>query len=204
MAARVADNASSTLALRSFSSGSVGAPTLTTATPPDSLAKRSCSFSLSYSDVVSSICTLICSVRPLMLSEVPCPSMMVVRSLVDSIRRAWPRSAMVAWSRRRPVSSEITCPPVSTAMSSNMALRRSPKPGAFRARQFSVPRRRLTTNTAKASLSMSSPMMTKLLLTWSTCSSKGTNSVAAEIFLSVIRMYGFSITASIRSGLVTK
>ena len=89
-------------------------------------------------------------------------------------------------------------------MSSNMALRRSPKPGAFSARQFRVPRNRLTTRTAKASLSMSSAMITKFLVTCSTCSSSGTNSWAAEIFLSVIRMNGLSMTASMRCGLVTK
>jgi hypothetical protein len=47
MAARVACNASSTRAFFSFISVSVAAPTLTTATPPTSLASRSCSFSRS-------------------------------------------------------------------------------------------------------------------------------------------------------------
>ncbi len=41
--------------LVSFNSTSVAAPTSMTATPPDILAKRSCNFSLSKSDVVSAI-----------------------------------------------------------------------------------------------------------------------------------------------------
>ena len=45
-AARVACSASSTRSLRSFTSISVAPPTLITATPPASLASRSCSFSL--------------------------------------------------------------------------------------------------------------------------------------------------------------
>ena len=46
-AARVALSASSTRAFFSFISVSVAAPTLITATPPASLASRSCSFSRS-------------------------------------------------------------------------------------------------------------------------------------------------------------
>ncbi len=47
IAARVADSASSTRCFFSFSSVSVAAPTRITATPPASLARRSCSFSRS-------------------------------------------------------------------------------------------------------------------------------------------------------------
>ena len=47
IAARVACNASSTRAFFSFISSSLAAPTLMSATPPESLATRSCSFSLS-------------------------------------------------------------------------------------------------------------------------------------------------------------
>ena len=46
-AARVAFSASSTRSFCSFMATSVCAPTLMTATPPDSFARRSCSFSLS-------------------------------------------------------------------------------------------------------------------------------------------------------------
>ena len=54
-AARVALRASSMRSFISLSSVSVAAPTLITATPPDNLAKRSCSFSLSNSEVALSI-----------------------------------------------------------------------------------------------------------------------------------------------------
>ena len=53
-AARVEFRASSIRNLRSFSSVSVAAPTLITATPPANFASRSCNFSLSKSEVVSS------------------------------------------------------------------------------------------------------------------------------------------------------
>ena len=64
-AARVAWRASSTRCFFSFISVSVAAPTLTTATPPDSLASRSCSFSRSKSESVFSISCLICLMRAL-------------------------------------------------------------------------------------------------------------------------------------------
>ena len=54
-AALVAANASSIRNLASCISVSVAAPTRTTATPPDNLASLSCNFSLSNSEVVSSI-----------------------------------------------------------------------------------------------------------------------------------------------------
>ena len=64
MAARVADTASSMRCFFSFSSTSVAAPTLMTATPPASLARRSCSFSRSQSLSVLSISALIWLMRP--------------------------------------------------------------------------------------------------------------------------------------------
>ena len=54
-AARVAFRASSIRSFISLSSVSVAAPTLITATPPDNLARRSCNFSRSNSDVALSI-----------------------------------------------------------------------------------------------------------------------------------------------------
>ena len=58
-AAFVAAKASSKRSFASFISVSVAAPTRITATPPANLASLSCNFSLSKSDVVSSICFLI-------------------------------------------------------------------------------------------------------------------------------------------------
>ena len=71
MAARVADSASSMRCFFSFSSTSVAAPTLTTATPPASFASRSWSFSRSQSESVSSISRLIWATRPLTSSAEP-------------------------------------------------------------------------------------------------------------------------------------
>ena len=79
-AAFVAAKASSSLNLLSFISVSVAAPTRTTATPPDNLANLSCNFSLSNSDVVSSICPLICAIRAWIASFSPSPSTMTVFS----------------------------------------------------------------------------------------------------------------------------
>ena len=64
-AARVACSASSTRCFFSFISVSVAAPTLTTATPPDSFASRSWSFSRSKSESVFSISALSCLIRRL-------------------------------------------------------------------------------------------------------------------------------------------
>ena len=46
---------------------------------------------------------------------------------------------MVAFSSFSPISSEMTWPPVRTARSWSMALRRSPKPGALTATDVKVP-----------------------------------------------------------------
>ena len=53
----------------------------------------------------------------------------------------------------------MALPPVRMAMSSSIALRRSPKPGALTAATWSVPRSLLTTSVASASPSMSSAMI---------------------------------------------
>ena len=64
----MACSASSTRCFFSFISVSVAAPTFTTATPPESLARRSWSFSRSKSESVFSISDLIWLMRPLMAS----------------------------------------------------------------------------------------------------------------------------------------
>src|SRR5229473_3547034 len=55
-----------------------------------------------------------------------------------------------------PRSSAIIWPPVRIAMSSSIALRRSPNPGALTAATLRPPRNLLTTSVASASPSMSS------------------------------------------------
>src|SRR5215212_1213690 len=81
-----------------------------------------------------------------MSSERPAPPTMVVFSFSTSTRVARPSISGVTFSSLMPRSSETTWPPVSTAMSSSMALRRSPKPGAFTAATFRPPRSLFTTS----------------------------------------------------------
>ena len=91
-------------------------------------------------------------------------------------------------SSLRPASSVITLPPVRIAMSSSMALRRSPKPGALTASTFRMPRSLLTTSVANASPSTSSAMSTMLRLPICVSfSSTGSRSFIDEIFFSWMR-----------------
>src|SRR5262249_40820462 len=107
-AARVAWSASSTRCFFSFISVSVAAPTLTTATPPESLARRSWSFSRSKSESVFSISDLIWLIRPLMDPLSPAPSTIVVVSLATTTRRARPSWESWVFSSFSPISSVIT------------------------------------------------------------------------------------------------
>src|SRR5438093_1551341 len=107
-AVRVAWRASSTRCFFSFISVSVAAPTLTNATPPDSFASRSWSFSRSKSESVSSISDFSCLIRPLMASASPAPSISVVESLSITMRRAWPSCESFVFSSLRPSSEVIT------------------------------------------------------------------------------------------------
>ncbi len=87
-----------------------------------------------------------------------------------------------------PVSSMMALPPVRIEMSSSMALRRSPKPGAFTAQTLSVPRSLLTTSVASASPSTSSAINSSGLPARAICSSSGSRSFMLPIFFSWIRM----------------
>src|SRR5260370_1291152 len=78
--------------------------------------------------------------RAWMASALPAPSTIVVSSLVTVTRRALPNCSTLVWSSLRPRSSLMTWPPVRMAMSSSIALRRSPKPGALTATAMDVPR----------------------------------------------------------------
>ena len=62
-------------------------------------------------------------------------------------------------------------------MSSSMRLRRSPKPGAFTATAWNVPRSLLTTIVASDSPSTSSATISSGLPAWMTCSSTGSRSL---------------------------
>ena len=81
-------------------------------------------------------------------------------------------------------ASEITVPPVRIAISSNIALRRSPKPGALTAATFRLPRILFTTKVANASPSTSSAMIMIGRPVWLVCSRIGSISFIFEIFLS--------------------
>ena len=73
-------------------------------------------------------------------------------------------------------------------MSSSMALRRSPKPGAFTAATFRPPRSLLTTSVAIASPSTSSAMISSGLPDCTTASSSGSIACRPESFFSCRRM----------------
>ena len=118
----------------------------------------------------------------------PAPSTTVVLSLLITTRFAVPKSSNVTFSNSRPISSEITVPPVKIAISCSIALRRSPKPGAFTAATLTIPRMLFTTNVANASPSTSSAMINNGLDDFATASSVGNNSRMLEIFLSTNRM----------------
>ena len=66
-------------------------------------------------------------------------------------------------------------------MSSSIALRRSPKPGALTATETNSPRILLTTSVESASPSTSSAMISSGLPALATCSSSGSRSATAEI-----------------------
>ena len=74
---------------------------------------------------------------------------------------AWPKVVNSTPSNLKPSSSLTTVPAVKIAISVNISLRRSPKPGAFTAATFKVPRNLFTTSVANASPSRSSAMINK-------------------------------------------
>ncbi len=118
----------------------------------------------------------------------PAPSTMVVSSLVIDTFLARPSMSMPTFSSLMPRSSEITLPPVRIAMSSSIALRRSPKPGAFTAATLRPPRSLLTTSVASASPSTSSAMMSSGRPDCTTDSSSGSIGCSQESFFSCSRM----------------
>ena len=203
MAARVAETASSMRCFFSLSSTSVAAPTWMTQTPPASLARRSWSFSVSQSESLRSISALICLTRASTSPASPPPSMIVVSSLVTTMRRALPSTSRPTWSSLRPTSGVTTWAPVSVAMSWSMALRRSPNAGALTATDVNVPRILLTTSVDSASPSTSSAMMNSDLPAPMTFSSSGRRSETDEILPWFTRMYASSRTDSMRSVSVT-
>mmetsp|Transcript_52094 Transcript_52094/g.121148 ORF Transcript_52094/g.121148 Transcript_52094/m.121148 type:complete len:310 (-) Transcript_52094:38-967(-) len=85
-----------------------------------------------------------------------------------------------------------------------MALRLSPKPGAFTAATFNPPRSLLTISMARASPSISSAMMRRGFCTLATCSRTGRMDCTDEIFFSCKRIRGFSMSTFCALELVMK
>jgi hypothetical protein len=83
--------------------------------------------------VVSSICTLIWLMRAWISLFFPAPPTIVVFSLSIITFLARPSMLTVTFSSLMPRSEDTMVPPVRIAMSSTMALRRSPNPGALTA-----------------------------------------------------------------------
>ena len=141
--------------------------------------------------------------RASILLSSPSPSTTVVLSFVTSTLFAVPNISIEASFNSNPKSSVITVAPVNIAKSSNIALRRSPKPGALTATAVNVPLMRFNTIFVNASPSTSSATIKIGRLDWTTCSNKGSISWNDEIFLSVTKIYGLSNSAIILSESVT-
>ena len=112
----------------------------------------------------------------------------MVLSLSISTFSHVPNISIVVFSILKPLSSEITVPPVSMAISSNMAFLLSPKPGALTAAIFKDPLILFTTRVASASPSTSSAIINNGLPVCATGSKTGSKSFILEIFLSCIKM----------------
>ena len=125
--------------------------------------------------------------------------MMVALSLFKTTLFDVPKSSTVAPSNERPTSSEITVPPVNIAISSSIAFRLSPNPGALHAAAFTIPLRLLTTKVASASPSMSSAIIRSGFPAFATDSRRGNKSLIFDIFLSTRSMYGESNSTVILS-----
>ena len=186
-AALVACKASSTLSFFSFISISVWPPTCTIATPPINLANLFCKFSFSNGEVDSSIWVLIESTLWVIFSSSPFASIIVVVSLEIVALLAFPNQAESNLSNLIPFSDETTCPPVNTAISSNIAFFLSPNSGALTAAQAKIPLILFTTNVDKASPSISSAITNNDLFCWETASKIGSNSLTCWILLSTIK-----------------
>ena len=119
-----------------------------------------------------------------MLFLSPEPLTTVVLSLSIVTLSALPNISIVVFSNVKPLSSDITVPPVNIAISSSIAFLLSPKPGALTAAILSDPLNLFTTRVARASPSTSSAITSKGLPVWATGSNTGNKSFIAEIFLS--------------------
>ena len=154
--------------------------------------------------MVVSICALIWLTLDLISFLFPEPLTIVVLSLSIVTFSAVPSISKVVFSNVNPLSSETTVPPVKIAISSSIAFLLSPNPGALTAAIFNDPLSLFTTSVARASPSISSAIIKSGLPDWATGSNIGSKSFITDIFLSVIKIWGVSRSASIFSESVTK
>ena len=202
-AARVACSASSTRCFFSFISVSVAAPTLTTATPPASFARRSCSFSRSKSESVFSISFLIWSMRPLMALGITgaVDDRGVVLCHDDATGAAELRELRVLELEAHLLGDHLAASEdrdvLEHALAAIAEARRLDRDAGEGAAEL------VHDEVARASPSTSSAMISSGLPDWMTCSSTGSMSRTEPIFWFAMRMYGSSSTASMRSWSVT-
>mmetsp|Transcript_6788 Transcript_6788/g.10896 ORF Transcript_6788/g.10896 Transcript_6788/m.10896 type:complete len:200 (-) Transcript_6788:988-1587(-) len=116
-AALVAFRASLRRSFTSPTSTSLAPPTLITATPPLSFARRSFILSFSYSDVEASIASRIASHRSSIASALPAPSNIMVSSFPTLRVFTEPSCSRVTSSSLPPTSSLINSAPVRTERS---------------------------------------------------------------------------------------
>ena len=204
-AARVALSASSTRCFFSFSSVSVAAPTLITATPPASLASRSCSFSRSKSEVVVSIWARICSMRPLIAVWIAgaLDEGGVVLGRDDAAG-----AAEVVQRGAVELAADLLGDDLAAGQDGDVAqhllaavaeARRLDREHVDRAAQLVDDQRR-----QRLAIDVLGDDHQRLAVLRRPSPAPAGCPAIAEIFLSVIRMYGSSSSASIRSVLVTK
>jgi hypothetical protein len=128
-----------------------------------------------------------------------------VSSFVDIILSALPSISIVASSSLIPSSSVINVAQVTIAISFNISFLRSQNHGALMASTFNIHLILFRTRDASASHSISSAMITISFLPLAATHSRICKiSLSDDIFLSVTRIYGFSITDSMRCASVTK
>ena len=148
---------------------------------------------------MASILFLICLILASNLDLSPIPSTTIVFSLVHFTCFALPSCAKVVSFSSNPSSEVITSPPVKTAISCSIAFLLSPYPGALTTRTFITPLNLFNISVDKASCSISSHIITNFPDDCINVSNNGNISWILLIFLSVIKIYGLSTTASIFS-----
>ena len=127
----------------------------------------------------------------------PDPLIIVVKSFSEITFAAEPRTSSPTSSNFSPLSSDTTVASVKIAISSMISFRRSPNAGALSTNELNAPLSLLSTNSDSASPETSSAIITMSFFPLFAAFSRiGKISLAAEIFRSVIKINGFSKTAS--------